>query len=66
MGAVRSALPTFIAMVVYLPVLFFRRLLRATKNMIFHAEDSILRYRNLLNSKYHGRQMIYLPQCVSG
>ncbi|TFB01445.1 putative sterigmatocystin biosynthesis P450 monooxygenase STCB [Trichoderma ghanense] len=50
MGAVRSGFPTSIAMAKYLPLPFFRRPLQATKNMIRYAEESITRYRNLVNS----------------
>lgn len=50
LGAVRSAFPTFIGMAKYLPISYFRRPLRGTKNMIRYADESIARYRNLLDS----------------
>ncbi|KAL7948633.1 cytochrome P450 [Trichoderma barbatum] len=50
LGAVRSAFPTFIALAKYLPIPFFTRPLQATKNMIRYSEESIARYRNLLDS----------------
>ncbi|KAL6856700.1 cytochrome P450 [Trichoderma novae-zelandiae] len=50
MGAVRSAFPTFIALAKYLPIPFFKRPLQATKNMMRYADESIARYRNLLDS----------------
>ncbi|UKZ56894.1 hypothetical protein TrVGV298_010740 [Trichoderma virens] len=50
LGAVRSAFPTFIAMAKYLPIPFFTRPLQATRNMIRYSEESIARYRNLLDS----------------
>lgn len=50
LGAIRSAFPTLIAMAKYLPISYFRRPLRGTKNMIRYADESIARYRNLLDS----------------
>lgn len=50
LGAVRSAFPTFIALAKYLPIPFFTRPLQATQNMIRYAEESVARYRNLLDS----------------
>ncbi|KAL6901429.1 cytochrome P450 [Trichoderma evansii] len=50
LGAVRSAFPRIIAMAKYLPISYFRRPLRGTKNMIRYADESIARYRTLLDS----------------
>ncbi|KAL7925680.1 cytochrome P450 [Trichoderma austrokoningii] len=50
LGAVRSAFPTLIAMAKYLPISYFRRPLRGTKNMVRYADESIARYRNLLDA----------------
>ncbi|KAL7961249.1 cytochrome P450 [Trichoderma compactum] len=50
LGAIRSAFPTLISMAKYLPIPFFTRPLQATRNMIRYSEESIARYRNLLDS----------------
>ncbi|KAL9468467.1 hypothetical protein ACSS6W_010161 [Trichoderma asperelloides] len=50
LGAVRSAFPTLIALAKYVPIPYFRRPLRGTKNMSRYADESIARYRNLLDS----------------
>ncbi|KAM0257669.1 hypothetical protein ACHAQJ_004233 [Trichoderma viride] len=50
LGAVRSAFPTLIALAKYLPIPYFKRPLQDTGNMVRYAEESIARYRNLLDS----------------
>lgn len=50
LGAVRSAFPTLIALAKYVPIPYFKRPLRGTKNMTRYAHQSIARYRNLLDS----------------
>jgi cytochrome P450 len=50
LGAVRSAFPMLIALAKYLPIPYFKRPLQSTKNMVRYADESIARYRNLLDS----------------
>ncbi|KAL7800233.1 cytochrome P450 [Trichoderma ceciliae] len=49
-SAIRSAFPTFISLAKYLPIPFFKRPLQAGKNMGRYANESIARYRYLLDS----------------
>ncbi|RFU77511.1 cytochrome p450 [Trichoderma arundinaceum] len=49
-GAVRSAFPKFVALADYLPIPYFRRPRQSAKNMASYADESITRYRNLLDS----------------